>query len=171
MTSRCRRYFVLLLALCGTVLSSCGTPGSNHPAVLERNRQIAQEPRGDYYIGRRYYVRGTRFWGYLRRPGEVWDKARLVVMKETRTRQPDRVPEGTGPDAHGFDHNREYRIRGRFTGETVYDPNADLELPSFEPVSFELINPHPGFLFSPTDRYNPRYLPEREIRNTTPRRL
>ena len=59
----------LLLCQCDTLRSDCR-------AVAEREAQIAQEPGGDYYIGRRYYVPFTRFWGYLRRPGSSWRTAR-----------------------------------------------------------------------------------------------
>ena len=61
--------------------------------------------------------------------------------------------------AHGFDHNYEYRITGSFTARKVYDPNADMELPVFSPGSYEVMNRTPGFLFSPNDRYSPKYIP------------
>ena len=32
-------------------------------------------------------------------------------------------------------------------------------------------NRTPGFLFSPTDRYSPKYIPAREVSRTTPARL
>ena len=40
------------------------------PTVSDRKAQIAAEPRGDFYYGRRYFVEKTRFWGYLREPGQ-----------------------------------------------------------------------------------------------------
>jgi hypothetical protein len=171
----------LTLAVC-PLLPSCGTttgpsplaavPRDNSPAVQLRNQGILAEPRGDYYIGRRYFVAKTRFWGYIRRPGQLWDDAQLVVMDESRVRNPDRLSEEpTAPQSHGFDHNYEYRIKGRFLSGKVYDPNADMELPIFQPGSFELMSARPGFLFSPRDRYDPRYLPAREVRRTTPQRM
>ena len=123
---------------------------------------IKAEPRGNHYIGRRYFVEKTRFWGYLRRPGESWESARLVVMNEDVSRTPDRLPERPrGAHGYGFDHNYEYKLRGRFTGETIYDPNANMFLPEFKLESHELISASPGWLFSPDEDYNPRKLPKR----------
>ena len=123
---------------------------------------IKQEPRGSHYIGRRYYVEKTRFWGYLRRPGESWENAKLVVMNEDVSRTPDRLPElPRGAHGYGFDHNYQYKINGRFTGETVYDPNANMFLPEFRLESYELINANPGWLFSPDEKYNSKKLPKR----------
>lgn len=163
----------LPLALSAVILSSCvstgagrgvaGTPGQadpNHPAVKKRAADIAMEPPGDYWVGRRWWTEGTRFWGYLRRPQQPWSQAKLVVMNESVARTPDRLPESpeTGP-AHGFDHNYEYRIWGNFTGQEVYDPNSNLMLPEFRLQTYELLNASPGFLFVPGERYNPKRLP------------
>lgn len=180
-----RRLFLLLtVLLCALPLSltSCQSTGGpkggartspdDSPAVRARNAAIRQEAPGDYYIGRRYFVSKTRFWGYLRKPGQLWEEGQLVIMSERKVPQPDRLPElAPEGNSHGYDHNVEYRIRGRFTGRTLYDPNADMELPEFEPVSYEVINERPGFLFSPRDRYDPRYIPARELKRTTPSRM
>ncbi|NNE93787.1 MAG: hypothetical protein HKN23_19220 [Verrucomicrobiales bacterium] len=121
---------------------------------------MAAEPRGDYWIGRRWFTEGTRFWGYLRRPGQPWSSSKLVLMNESVTRIPDRVPEDpTSGPRHGFDHNYEYRISGSFTGDEGYDPNSNLVLPEFRPTKFELVSSKPGFLFQPGERYNPKRLP------------
>lgn len=130
------------------------------PAQEAQIALIKAEPRGSHYIGRRYYVEKTRFWGYLRRPGEPWQKSRLVVMNEDVSRTPDRLPElGVGQNGYGFDHNYEYKINGRYTGEQIYDPNSNLFLPEFRLESFELISAVPGWLFSPDDRYDSKKLP------------
>ena len=168
-----KRLLLLLLAAAAAVaLPSCSTTGAadNGPAVQARNAAILAEPRGDWYIGRRYFTEKCRYWGYLRRPGELWDNAQLVVMDEMRgALTPDRVSEAPsdGSRAHGFDHNSEYRVWGSFTGRRCYDPNADLQLPVFAARKFELISERPGFLFSPKDRYDPRYLPAREAGRRT----
>lgn len=171
-----RRVFFLFLALLPAFLPSCastGEPMDSSPEVQARNAAIRAEPRGDYYIGRRYFVAKTRFWGYLRRPGQLWEEAPLVLMDENRVLTPDRLPENTSAAlSHGFDHNSEYKIQGQFLpGRKDYDPNADMELPVFQPSRFELTNPRPGFLFSPRDRYDPRYIPAREVKRTTPARM
>ena len=163
--SRC----ILALA-CAALLASCASSGggSGYGRVsaaegkrleAERAAEIEAEPRGDYYIGRRYYVRRIHAWGYLRRPGQPWSTAKVVIMNESAKRVPDRLPEfGTGK-VFGFDHNYEYKIRGSFTGRTIYDPNANARLPEFRPTSIEILDESPGFLFKPGQRYNPGLMP------------
>jgi len=157
------RRLALVLAASAAVsfLAGCATTGggslSDTPQTRERAARIAAEPRGDYFVGRRYYVATTRFWGYLRRPGQSWQEARLVVMDPRGVKAPDFLPEEPtdGGAAHGFDNNFEYHITGSFTGRKIYDPNSDLFLPEFRPRNFKLIDPVPGFLFDPTERYAP----------------
>jgi hypothetical protein len=149
------------LAVLSAGLTSCQ---SVDPRIKqERDARIRMEPRGDYFVGRRHYTFRCRFWGYIRRPGELWDTSKLSIINEARMKQPDRLPEApeTGP-AHGFDHNHEYRLYGNFTGRRVYDPNADLVVPEFMLTRWERINSSPGFLFDPREQYNPRTLPGRE---------
>jgi hypothetical protein len=162
-----RRFILLLISLL-PLLTSCGTTDGGDTGggqgVQLRNAAIRAEPRGDWYIGRRYFTNKVRYWGYLRKPGELWESAKLVVMDETRgVRTPDRLPEAPagGGNAHGYDHNYEYRVWGHYTGRQVYDPNSDTELPVFAASKFEVISAQPGFLFSPKDRYNPNYIPAR----------
>ncbi len=165
------------LALAGvSLLSSCATTGTmgrntntaagqltplqlNHPRVRARNEIIAREPRGNHYIGRRWWTDGTRFWGYLREPGQPWSTSKLVIMNESFMKQPDRVPEEGSLRVHGYDHNYEYRIWGNFTGAMVYDPNSNFKLPEFRLSKYELISENPGFLFHPGETYSPRHLP------------
>ncbi len=150
---------VWLLPACG-LLSHCGTSslGSGNlggPPVEVRNANIAAEPSGDFYYGRRYYVEKTRFWGYLRQPRQPWSRAKLVIMREDRKSSPDRLPESdTAGQTYGFDNNYEYRIRGHYTGKEAYDPNSNQFLPEFMPTSFELLERQPGWLFRPDDRYD-----------------
>ncbi|MEM6911991.1 MAG: hypothetical protein AAF555_10470 [Verrucomicrobiota bacterium] len=142
-----------LLSLLSAFLSGCQTTS---PQVQARNAAIAVEPTGDWFIGRRYYVENTTFWGYLRQPRQTWEEAKLVIVNERRKRTPDRLPEI--PDergrAHGYDNNFEYRLWGRYTGQARYDPNTNLVLPEFELSRYELLNPSPGFLFQPEERYH-----------------
>lgn len=170
-----RRLFLLLAALL-PLLPSCQSTGGadNSPAVQMRNSAILAEPRGDWFIGRRYYTSKVRYWGYLRQPGQLWETARLVVMDEAGgVLTPDRLPEvaAGGGNSHGYDHNYEYRIWGDYSGRTAYDPNSDRELPVFVARKYEVISRNPGFLFSPRDGYNPNYIPAREGKYQTPNRL
>ncbi|HCQ80207.1 MAG TPA: hypothetical protein DIV46_09555 [Verrucomicrobiales bacterium] len=155
---------LLLLALILPLLPSCtrvsNTPGNMGllPTVSDRKAQIAAEPRGDFYYGRRYFVEKTRFWGYLREPGQSANKARLVIFKESWKLNPDRLPELKGGKAYGFDNNYEYRIYGRYTGRELYEPNSNQILPEFILTDYQLISRSPGWLFSPSDQYYPTRL-------------
>jgi len=125
------------------------------PTVEERNAKIAGETRGDFFIGRRYFVEKTRFWGYLRKPGESWSRAKLVLFREDKKLSPDRLSEdGPAGQRYAFDHNHEYRIRGNFTGDKAYEPNSNQFLPVFMLTGYELIDTEPGWLFRPDDRYD-----------------
>lgn len=156
----------ILLASCGTTQPSGlsgihdgaqGNMGAGGPTIAQRQAQIANEPRGSFYYGRRYYVPKTRFWGYLRKPGQDWNDGRLVIFNERRRRQPDRFPEdGPAGRRYGFDNNYEYRIEGRFTGRELYEPNSNQFLPEFELRSYDVVDRSPGWLFSPSDSYNAR---------------
>lgn len=124
--------------------------------ITNRRAIIANEPRGDWYVGRRFYIERTQFWGYLRRPGQSWDDAKLVMINENRRSAPDRLQEmpTSAGNAHGFDHNHEYKMWGNFTGRTIYDPNSDLFLPEFMLTNWETVSTRPGWLFHPKERFN-----------------
>ncbi|MCE9520416.1 MAG: hypothetical protein K8R87_12795 [Verrucomicrobia bacterium] len=149
-----------LLLLCLSVfLASCADPMVQQ-RIDERRISIQNEPRGDYYIGRRFYIERTQFWGYIRRPGQSWDDSKLVIFNENRKNAPDRLPEMPTGDgmAHGFDNNREYKISGYYTGRKVYDPNSDLFLPEFMLTNWEVRNESPGWLFHPKEKIDGQHL-------------
>ena len=150
-----RRLAPLCLFALTLLLSACADPMIEQQ-MANRRTTIANEPRGDWYIGRRFAIAKTQYWGYLRRPGQPWKDAKLVMMNENSRTAPDRLPEmpTTEGNAHGFDHNHEYKIWGSFTGRTVYDPNSDLFLPEFRLTNWELISGSPGWLFKPNERFN-----------------
>lgn len=156
------RPLLLLLALALALLPSCSTTTTDPMVAVQleaRRAAITAEPRGDWFIGRRYHIPRTQFWGYLRRPGQSWDQSRLVIFNEHQTVQPDRLPEEPAAgNALGYDHNFEYRIFGHFTGDTVYDPNSDMFLPEFKLSSYQLITDKPGWLFNPNERFDGRRL-------------
>lgn len=143
---------VLLLCQCHSLESECR-------AIAQREALIAAEQPGDYFIGRRYYVPSTRFWGYVRRPQQSWREAKLVLMDESRVRTPDRGLEDPHPLAtYGKDQNTEYVITGRFLEDKVYDPGSNQVLPLFQPTSFTVRNAKPGFLFRPSEEYSTSYV-------------
>lgn len=154
------KFIGLPAALLMLLLASCA-PNQGElmggPTPEQRRMQIASEPTGDFYYGRRYHVEKTRFWGYLRKPREPWNSAELVMMREDRKRVPDRLPED-GPEGrrHGYDQNYEYRIEGYYTGRDAYDPNSNQILPEFMLTDYELLDRDPGWIFTPEDRYHPK---------------
>src|SRR5437667_10047017 len=115
----------VLLAL--TFLGGCETvPQGIQQAKIEAARRIAAEPPGDYFIGRRYYKPEFKFWGYVRRPGQPWGSAKLVMLNEKQKLAPDRQTL-----TFGRDNNYEYKIYGYFSGQTVYEPASNGFYPVF----------------------------------------
>jgi hypothetical protein len=142
----------VLLCQCG----SMGTGNMGGPTAEERKVAIASEATGSHFYGRRYYIEKTRFWGYVRRPRQSWDKSKLVIFREDKKRSPDRLPENGPPgQRYGFDQNHEYRLDGYFTGREAYDPNSNQFLPEFMLTGYETVNRNPGWLFRPDDSYDP----------------
>jgi hypothetical protein len=142
----------LLLCQCG---GSVGASNMGGPTVEERAAQISAEPKGNFYYGRRYYVEKTRFWGYLRKPGQSAKNSRMVIFRESQKLSPDRLPESGPPGRrYGFDQNYEYRIWGNYTGRPVYDVNSNQFLPEFLLAKYEVVDRQPGWLFRPDDTYD-----------------
>src|SRR5262249_39897197 len=109
--------FLLALCLSGCETASLGpTTASDAAARAALVQSIANEPPGDYWIGRRYYNANYKFWGYIRRPRQSWKEAKLVVLNENSKYAPDRALNNVG-----IDNNSEYRIKGRFTGDIIYE--------------------------------------------------
>ena len=159
---------ILSTAAC-LMLVQCHTLKSDCEALAEREAQIAQEQVGDYYIGRRYYIPYTRFWGYLRKPGQSWRTAKLVIMDEHTCRQPDRGNEPPMKNAvFGTDNNVEYLVRGSYTGEVAFEPNTNQALPVFKLAGYELRNSDPGFLFVPSEDYDEAFVTIRPAIMPTP---
>ena len=128
------------------------------------------------YIGRRWFVhtpRSTCFlWGYLKTPEQAWPEARAVLMDERAgVSPPDRPPHPAGPPRLGDDHNSEYLVQGRYTGETAYDPNSDLVLPLFAARSFTLLDANSGPLPGIGNPSDNGFVPAREGIHQTPARL
>ena len=146
----------------GAAITSCSAPSIPGFSGRGGRNEGAGLGSGSNWIGRRYFTRQTRFWGYVKRPGDSWDKSVLVIFNEKFKHAPDRLPElvteGTG---HGYDHNYEYRLNGTFSGNVVYDPNSNKFLPEFVLREYELISKTPGHLFSPSESYSPFRLPPR----------
>jgi hypothetical protein len=124
-------------------LASCETePSGIQTAKIAMSQRIAAEPTGDYYIGRRYFKPDFKFWGYVRRPGQPWSTAQLVMLNEKKKLAPDREALKFGED-----NNYEYKLYGSFSGDKVYEPASNRVYPEFVVTRFELISTNPPPIF------------------------
>jgi hypothetical protein len=126
----------LFFAGCETV------PQGIQQARIEMAQHIAAEPTGDYYIGRRYYKPDYKFWGYVRKPGQPWSTAELVMLNEKEKLAPDRERL-----EFGSDNNYEYKLYGYFSGDKVYEPASNGIYPEFVLKGYELISSNPPPIF------------------------
>lgn len=116
------------------------TPERNTPVHMSfRHGKIADEPPGDYFIGRRAYQTNSKCWGYVRQPQQPWKSARLVIFDETQKLAPDNEQLN-----YGFDNNWEYILYGKFSGQNVLDPAIKRSLPEFALKSYELVSTNPS---------------------------
>lgn len=146
------RLFSLTLAAT-LLLTGCNTPGSyGDDAVRAANQQAAilSEAPGNYYIGHRYFNPNYKFWGYLRKPGQPWRTARLVVLDENQVKAPDRVL-----NQFGADNDSEYRLYGQFAPKVVYEPASNHFYPHFMLTKIELIQPSAPSIFPSSARQQP----------------
>lgn len=135
------KHFTLFVSLC--LLAGCETmPEGVQQARLAMSAKIEAEPPGDYFIGRRYYKQNYHFWGYVRSPGQPWSTAQLVMLNENQKLAPDREQVN-----FGFDNNYEYKLFGRFSGDSVYEPASNAVYPEFVLKSYELISTNPAPIF------------------------
>lgn len=135
------RSLSFIVSLC--FLAGCQTmPEGFHQARLNMSAKIQAEPPGDYFIGRRYYKANYHFWGYIRRPGQPWSTAQLVMLNENQKLAPDREQIN-----FGFDNNYEYKLFGRFSGDKVYEPASNGIYPEFVLKGYELISTNPAPIF------------------------
>ena len=130
-----KRYIMAALGMLALVGCQTTTQfeGIQSSRIVEMNNAIRTEPPGDYFIGRRYFKRDYKFWGYVREPGKPWNTARLVMMNEQQKLAPDRAG-GT----LGSDHGYEYKLYGRFSGATIYEPSSNGFYPEFVLTGYEL---------------------------------
>jgi len=141
---RVTRFLIAGNLLLGAVFfGACETvPQGIQQARLEMSQTIAAEPAGDYFIGRRYYKSDYKFWGYIRRPGQPWSTAELVMLNEKQKLAPDRERVDIGSD-----NNYEYKLYGFFSGDKVYEPASNGIYPEFVLKGYQLISTNPPPIF------------------------
>ncbi len=136
--------------LIGSFFAGCeSVPQGIQQARIAAAARIQAEPPGDYFIGRRYYKPDYKFWGYVRRPGQPWSTAQLVMLNEKLKMAPDREQL-----SFGNDNNYEYKLTGYFTGDNVYEPASNSVYPEFVLKTIDLISVSPAPIFK--SQYNSR---------------
>jgi hypothetical protein len=135
--------FLLTIGLFAFFLAGCQTaPSGIQNARNDMAQRIATEPPGDYYIGRRYFKPDFKVWGYIRKPGQPWNTAQLVMLNEKQKLAPDREHL-----SFGSDNNYEYKLQGYFSGDKVYEPASNTIYPEFVLKSYEVISTNPPPIF------------------------
>jgi hypothetical protein len=154
MMTRLRSVFFAHALLAPFLFTGCETTGSfegiqstSHTAM---NAAIKTEAPGDYYIGRRFYKVDYKFWGWVRKPGQAWSQAQLVMMNEQTKLAPDREA-----GKFGSDNNYEYKLFGDFSGQTVYEPASNGKYPEFVLKSAEVISTTPANIFNVSGATDP----------------
>jgi len=141
-----RRQFLAACSL-ASLASLTGCQTTNDWQGIQSSRlalaeSIKAEEPGNYYIGRRYFKNDYKFWGYVRRPGQPWSTAQLVMLNEHTKLAPDREI-----GRIGFDNGYEYKLYGDFSGATVYEPASNGFYPEFVLRNFELRSEAPPAIF------------------------
>lgn len=140
--------FLLSLLLLGS-LAGCSTVATQkrQGARTAMRQEIETEPPGDYFIGRRFYKTDYKFWGYVRSPGQPWRSARMVMLNENTKLAPDRQQAQIGSD-----NTYEYKLLGKFSGQTIYEPASNGFYPEFVLKGYELRSATPAPIFrNPAD--------------------
>jgi hypothetical protein len=140
-----------LLALCVAFLAGCETTGTLTRVDPGVAAAIAAEAPGDYFIGRRYYKKDYKMWGWVRKPGQPWKSAQLVMLNENTKLAPDRAA-GT----LGIDNNTEYRLQGFFTGGKVYEPASNGFYPEFVLTGYEVRSSTPPMIYRERRQLDPK---------------
>ena len=136
---------LLLLVLAAFLpMTGCVTPEMKQKkaARVVMEDEIRREEPGDYFVGRRYYKVDYKFWGFVRKPGQQWNTAKLVLLNEQGKLAPDRELGKLGSD-----NNSEYKLYGDFSGVTAYEPASNGFYPEFILKAYELRNVAPASIY------------------------
>jgi hypothetical protein len=149
-----KQIVVLIVAFTSLLLAGCETTGDQFSqSQVLLNQTIANEPPGNYFVGRRFYRKNYFFWGYIRQPRQPWSSAKLVMLNEQKRLAPDRQANMPGSDA-----NYEYRLQGYFSGQTVYEPASNSFYPEFVLTGYQVISNHPSPIFRDPSATDPQRL-------------
>jgi hypothetical protein len=134
-------------------ISGCATadPQGSGAARAAMLAEIKAEKPGSYYIGRRYYKVDYKFWGFVRKPGQPWSTAKMVMLNEQQKFAPDREQGKIGED-----NNYEYKLFGEFSGQTVYEPASNGFYPEFVLKGYELRSATPAKIYREAGALDPK---------------
>lgn len=143
----------VLLAIAFSLITGCATadPKGNAAARAAMLAEIKAEKPGNYYIGRRYYKVDYKFWGFVRKPGQPWSTAKMVMLNEQGKFAPDREQGKIGAD-----NDYEYKLFGDFSGQTVYEPASNGFYPEFILRGYELRSTNPARIYRETGATDPK---------------
>jgi hypothetical protein len=141
---------LLFLAACQTTGGGSSAPNTAGRAAMMQ--EISTEPKGAYFVGRRFYKTEYKFWGFVRPSGQPWSSAKLVMMNENQRLAPDRTA-----GKMGSDNNYEYKLTGYFSGDTVYEPASNGFYPEFVLKGYELRSTSPAAIYRESGATNPDY--------------
>src|SRR6201987_2077651 len=145
-----RSFLASTILLSWFLLAGCESmPQGIHQAKISMAKSIAAETPGDYFIGRRYYKPDYKFWGYIRKPGQPWSTAELVMLNEKQKLAPDRERL-----EFGSENNYEYKLYGSLRGDKVYEPASNGIYPEFVLKGYEVISTNPPPIFKSQFRGN-----------------
>lgn len=145
------RPFLLLAVACSLLFQGCETTQSDTSARRAMLMEsVRAETPGDYYIGRRFYKKVYKMWGWVRRPGQPWSEAQLVMLNEQRMLAPDRAQNNLGSD-----NDFEYRLNGYFSGEKVYEPASNTFYPEFVLTGAEIRSTAPLLIYETARQKDP----------------
>lgn len=145
-------FAVSVLLLCAFLVTGCETtsPGRAHLSNAEMDAKLKAEGTGNYYIGRRYYKTDYKFWGWVRRPGQPWSTAKLVMMNEQSKLAPDREQGHIGSD-NGY----EYKLIGNFSDQPVYEPASNTVYQEFVLKGYDLVSAAPPNIYASSGALDP----------------
>lgn len=101
--------FIFLAVGCATV------PSSKNSYEITAAELNANPP--DYWLGQRVYYTNLQVWGWVKRPEESWEDARLVLLKEDKCLVPHR-----SLGDRMADQNVRYKLYGRYWERKGYEP-------------------------------------------------
>ena len=147
------KFLLQILMVAGVIfmLGACQTVNPDTETRAAMNAAILAEKPGNHFIGRRMYKEDYKMWGWIREPGKPWTSARLVMLNEQTKLAPDRTAGKIGSD-----NNYIYRITGRFSGETVYEPASDRFYPEFILTGYELTSTKPEPIYIVKSEEDPK---------------